>query len=133
MELDKKTSDELWGEDTPYSQVQIVRETRILGDKVTRTLYYVYASINPTTYKTLKRNEKKIKEPFIHNFLNNAEYISKEEGYRWYIYSKETNNPRQANKVAKELTELVISMHQKVSNILGLEPEKKVDAMPGYV
>ena len=62
MALDKKTSEELWGEEGPYSQVQVLKEIRILDDKVTREFYYVYANINPATHKILKKNKKKVEK-----------------------------------------------------------------------
>jgi len=137
MALDKKTSEELWGEEGPYSQVQVLKEIRILDDKVTREFYYVYANINPATHKILKKNKKKIKEDFIHEFLRDAEFKSKKEGYVWWLYGQEVYNSRGANQMAKKMSEMVIKMHNLVMELLGIEskynPIRDKSGYSGYV
>jgi sulfur relay (sulfurtransferase) DsrC/TusE family protein len=125
MVLDKKTSEELWGEEGPYSQVQITKEIRILDEKISREFYYVYANINPATYKILKKNKKKIKEDFIHEFLRDAEFKSEKEGYIWYLYTQQTNNPKEANIIAKKLTGMVIRMHRMVMKYLRIGVDRE--------
>lgn len=56
LKLNKKQIEEIWGEGGPYSQVQMVVETRILDDSVSRVFVNVDAQINPLTYKIIKQN-----------------------------------------------------------------------------
>lgn len=126
MKYNYKLYDELWGDDEPYSQVQVLKETRILGNKVVRTIYYVYANINPTTYHTLKKNKEQIKDSMILKFLRDAEYRSKKEGYEWYLYSQETNNSKRANIIANQMIKVVIKMHELVMEFLNLKPLKRI-------
>ncbi len=115
----------LWGDGGPYSQVQVLREIRILDDHVSRTFYYVKANVNPTTYATLKKREAEIEDEEIRAFLAEAAFISDEEGYEWTIYGQAALTPRGANRASDRATDAITRMHRLVMDALEIEPPPK--------
>lgn len=108
----------LWGEDLPYSQVYITKEIRILEYEVTRTFYFVHADINPATYEILKANKSKINNKDILTCLSEAEPAESGEGYTWQVLGTELITYQEAEKVANNVTEVVIEMHKLVMKFL---------------
>ncbi len=114
MAMTPEQMDGLWGDGGPYSQVQVIREVRILDDRVTRTFFYVKANVNPTTYATLKAMEGRLEDAEILDFLRDATFVSDEEGYEWAVYGGEADTAARANRVADRVREAIIRMHHLV-------------------
>ncbi len=82
MNLSEKQRDELWGVEGPYSETRLTIETRILDDSVSRIFVVVEASINPFTYRIIKRNRKKFSDDeMIQQLLDNSSYRGMKYGY----------------------------------------------------
>jgi len=72
----------LWGDDTPYSQVNLIEQTRVLGDGISRIFLVVEAEINPFTFEyALAHRQLFAGEPAILQLLEHAEYRGPMEGY----------------------------------------------------
>ena len=112
----------LWGDGGPYSQVQVVREIRILDNSVSRTFYRVTANINPTSFQIMKKLKGQIRDEVILGCLAQAKFTSREEGYVWHVYGEPSDRPHAANRVAKLATAAIIHMHQLVMQELGKAP-----------
>ncbi len=122
MAITREQMGGLWGDGGPYSQVHVIREIRLLDDGVCRTFYYVKANVNPTTYAVLKGIEAQIEDEDIQAFLNEATFVSDEEGYEWHVYGQPAFTSRGANRASKKVTDAIIRMHRLVMDTLGLEP-----------
>jgi len=120
----------LWGDGGPYSHVHVIREVRILDDRVSRTFFYVKASVNPTSYATLKAMEARIDDPEILDFLRQATFVSEEEGYEWAVYGKEAATAAGANRVAGRVRDAIIRMHHLVMEALEVTPPRLSKAPP---
>jgi hypothetical protein len=114
---------DLWGDEGPYSQVQVIREIRILDDSVSRVFHYVTANINPTTFRILQELKGRIQHPGILACLAEGKFVSPEDGYEWTAYGECSDSPRTANKVAKQIAELIIRMHHMVMQELGMRSD----------
>ncbi len=119
----------LWGDGGPYSQIHIIRELRILDDHPSRTFYYVKANVNPTTYAVLKRMEAEIEDEEIRAFLQNASFVSDEEGYEWTVYGQAALSPRGANRASEKVADAIIRMHRLVMDTLEIEPPKVMEGL----
>ena len=119
----------LWGDGGPYSQIHIIREVRILDDHPSRTFYYVKANVNPTTYAVLKRMEAEIEDEEIRAFLQNASFVSDEEGYEWTVYGQAALSPRGANRASEKVADAIIRMHRLVMDTLEIEPPKAMEGL----
>ncbi|MDR2415938.1 MAG: hypothetical protein LBD75_05020 [Candidatus Peribacteria bacterium] len=68
MKISGKQKKRLWGYSNeklpygPYSEVQIITETRIIDDHVSRTMMFVEAHINPLTFEIVTANADKFDE-----------------------------------------------------------------------
>jgi len=132
MEPTQEALDGLWGDGGPYSQVQVIREVRILDEAVSRTFHYVKANVNPTTHAVLQARAREIEDPEIQDFLRGATFISEEDGYEWVVYGKQAQTPRGANQAAEEATAAVIRMHRLVREAFGLPaPRQQGEDRPG--
>src|SRR5574341_1715327 len=89
MAITQGQIDGLWGDGGPYSQVHVIREIRILDDEVSRIFHYVKGNVNPTTYAVLKTMENDIEDEDIRAFLQEATFVSDEEGYEWHVYGQQ--------------------------------------------
>jgi hypothetical protein len=125
MTLTREQMDNLWGDGGPYSQVRVTREVRILDDAVSRTFYFVKANVNPTTYESLRAMEAQIEDAEIQAFLKEATFVSDEEGCEWYVHNQPAATPRNANRVAAQVTAAIIRMHRLVMEKLDLSPKRK--------
>jgi len=90
MKLGQKERDKLWGTDGPYSEVQLIVETRILDDYVSRIFVCVEVHINPFTFEMIKKNRKLFDDdPLIIEFLDHSEYRGQPFGYVTCAYQQE--------------------------------------------
>ena len=119
----------LWGDGGPYSQIHIIRELRILDDRPSRTFYYVKANVNPTTYAVLKGMEAEIEDEEVRAFLQNASFVSDEDGYEWTVYGQAALSPRGANRASEKVAEAIIRMHRLVMDTLEIEPPKAMEGL----
>jgi hypothetical protein len=124
MALTPEQKQSLWGDEGPYSQVQVIREVRILHEGLGRTFFYVKANVNPTTYHTLKAMEAQIEDQEVLDFLKDAAFVSDDEGYEWHVYGQEAMTPRGANRMADQVTDVVLRMHRLVMDRLELRPPR---------
>lgn len=127
--LQPQENADLWGEGGPYSQVQVIREIRILDDSVSRTFHYVTANINPTTFRVLQELKGQIRDRAILACLAEAEFVSREDGYEWTAYGECSESPRMANRVAKQVTDVVVRMHRLVIQELSKSPDTSKDTV----
>lgn len=128
MKLSDKQIAELWGEDGPYSEVHITRESRVLDDEISREFYSVVLKINPTTVKVLKKEKLRSDKKYIKNLLSLAEYKSWEEGYIVVLYNRQNIDESveiEAYKVYREAQTLVCELHSIMMETIGLKDVKE--------
>lgn len=64
----------MWGGDGPYSQVNVIEQTRILDDSISRVFLVIEAEINPFTFEYIKKNRKKFEnDEVVLQLLDSAE------------------------------------------------------------
>lgn len=101
-----------------YSQVNLEIEERILDNAVSRTFVYVKASINPFTYRFVKKHIKHFKnDPFVQHIMNQGKYKNFESGFESHVHGSEyisQKEMRNARKILIETRKAVIRMHQFV-------------------
>jgi hypothetical protein len=127
-QLTRQEVESLWGDEGPYSQVQVIREIRILDERVSRVFHYVTASINPTTFRILQKRKARIRDQAILVCLAEAEFVSDEDGYEWTAYGESSESPRAANRIAQRVTDVIARMHRLVMEELGMisdEPKER--------
>jgi len=124
MKLSKSQIDKLWGEDGPYSQANLIIQTRILDDTVSRVFVEVEVDINPLTYEIIKQNIKKFKDdPMVTQLIDHADFRGQEFGYVSCAFSCEYYDESVMNEAKKALEytkKTVIKMHKFVMNLLDL-------------
>ncbi|MFH1653978.1 MAG: hypothetical protein ABIE74_07960 [Pseudomonadota bacterium] len=127
--ITRKQSDELWGEDGPYSQAQLIEEERILDDSISRVFVIVSVNINPFTFKYVKKHRKKFaNNHIIQSLLDASKYQGTKDGYCCYVFHAEYVNEQvmqEARHYLKIARETIILMHKFVMKWLGLEVEKQ--------
>lgn len=107
----------LWGEDEPYSEAKLVFNTRILGDHISRVFVEVEAHINPTTFRTIKKNKHQFeKDPVITQLLETARYENKSNGYLVSAGMEEwSDDPKMMERAQERLRymkDTIIRMHE---------------------
>lgn len=121
MKLSDEQREKLWGEDGPYSQVNLIVQNRILDDSISRTFLIVEAEINPLTFEIIKDNRGEFENSeIIKQLLEKADYRG-EFGYVICSYEREFINKKDMEKAqqAVEYTrEAIIIMHRFVIKIL---------------
>ena len=122
MKLTQRQLDKLWGEDGPYSQANIIIQTRILDDKVSRVFIEVEVEINPLTYEIIEQNIKQFKDDMmITQLIEHADYRGPEFGYVSSAYSCEYYDEsvmKEAKKRLEYAKKTIIKMHKFVMNLL---------------
>ncbi len=130
QKLTKKQKDLLWdGQGNgPYSQMNLIKQIRILDDLVSRVFLVVEAEINPTTFEIVKsnRHEDEFKnDQIIQQLLDRAEYRGPQFGYVVAAFEEEYRNNKalaRAEYALKYTQESIIKMHKYVmenfSNLL---------------
>jgi hypothetical protein len=117
--LTNKQKEEIWGESGPYSEAYLIFETRILDDEISRIFIEVEASINPLTYKLIKKHIDQFDNDLrVKNIIEYAEYRDRDHGYISYLFSApyESSLLETANKILRETEEAIIRMHKFVLN-----------------
>ncbi len=124
MKLTKIQIQEIWGDDGPYSQVQMIVETRILDDSVSRIFINVEAQINPLTYKTIKQNINKFEDDEkIQQLFDHAQYRGNSYGYVASSFSEEFTGPdvlERAQFAVEYTKESIIKMHKFVMDLFDI-------------
>ncbi len=73
--LTKKNRDDMWGEDGPYSEVNLSEQTRILDNAISRIFLVIEAKINPFTFEFILKHRKKFSDDeAIQQLLDHAEF-----------------------------------------------------------
>lgn len=120
MKLNKKQRGMLWGESGPYSQANLIRQVRILDDRVSRVFLVVEVDINPTTFEMVKkyRDSKEFKNNIIiQQLLNSAEYRGPHFGYVSMAFEAEYRDEMvmwSAEAALKYSQKNIIKMHKFV-------------------
>lgn len=121
MNLSDEQREKLWGEDGPYSQVNLIVQDRILDDSISRTFLVVEAEINPLTFEMINNNREEFKDSeIIRQLLDKADYRGK-FGYVICSYEKEFRNKKDMEKAqqAVEYTrKAIILMHRFAMKVL---------------
>lgn len=122
MELTEKQREQLWGDDGPYSQVNLIVQDRILDDSVSRTFLVVEAEINPLTFEIVRDHREEFKDNvMIQQLLDMADYRGK-FGYVIASYDAEFMNQEdmeKAQRAAEYTRGVVILMHRFTMRVLG--------------
>lgn len=123
MKLSEEQITKLWGETGPYSQANLVIQTRILDDKVSRVFLVVEAEINPLTYELVKKHKSKFQDDIkIMQLLKNAEYRGLAFGYVAGAFEAEYRDENVMQEAQMRLTytkETIIKMHKFVMDLIG--------------
>ena len=125
MKLTQQQSDKLWGEDGPYSQANLIVQTRILDDKVSRVFVEVEVDINPLTYEIIKQNMKQFKDDqMITQLIEHADSRGQDFGYVCSAFSREYRDESvmEEAKMRLEYTKkTIIKMHKFVMDLLDIK------------
>lgn len=126
MKLTQKQIDKMWGETGPYSQANLIIQTRVLDDKISRVFLVVEADINPLTYELIKKHRAQFaNDPKILQLLEHAEYRGQEFGYVTSAFEAEYKNEsimREAQERLKYTIETLIKMHKFVMDLIKKYP-----------
>jgi len=124
MKLSQRQLDKLWGEDGPYSQANLIVQTRILDDKVSRVFVEVEVEINPLTYEIIKQNIKQFEnDPMISQLIDHAENRGQEFGYVSCAFSRQYYDEsvmKEAKKALEYSKKTIIKMHKFVMDLLDI-------------
>lgn len=121
MKLTKSQKDKLWGEDGPYSQVQLIIETRILDDSISRIFVLVEVHINPLTFEIIKENRDQFKDDkMIQQIIDFSEFRGDEFGYVSCAFQKQHTLKvlKEANHHLEYAEMTIIKMHKFVMDLL---------------
>lgn len=129
MKLTQKQYDKLWGEDGPYSQANLIIQTRILDDKVSRVFVEVEVDINPLTYEIIKQNINRFKnDPMITQLIDHADDRGFEFGFVSCAFSAEYHDEsimKEAKRRLEYAKKTIIKMHKFVMDLLDISPDEK--------
>jgi len=122
--LTKKQIEMLWsgGGKGPYSQAKLIKEVRILDDRVSRIFLVVEVEINPTTFELVEkhRNDKEFKNDIVvQQLLDYSEYRGPEFGYISMAFQREDTDERmviEAELALQRSQDTIIKMHQFIIN-----------------
>lgn len=114
----------LWGEDGPYSQVNLIIQTRILDDSVSRVFIEVTSEINPFTFEFIKKYRKKFRNnEIVQQLLDHSENLGGIKGYLSMVFSEEFKDNSvmdEAQKAVKYIKETILIMHTFVMGEIGM-------------
>lgn len=128
--LKMKLTDEqifgLWGQTGPYSEAEIVIQTRIMDDKVSRVFVEVQAKINPTTFKVVKANRHHFADDIpIQQLLDHSRDTgAKEFGYLTNAFMAEYIDEsvmKEAKRRLEYVKKSIIKMHKYTMELLDLK------------
>lgn len=115
----------MWGEDGPYSEVNLIEQMRILDDSISRIFFVVEAKINPFTFEFVQRHRKQFDgDETVLQLLDHAEYRG-DFGYMVEaveVELQDEDSKRFARKQADITMQTVIRMHKFVINEFDLRP-----------
>lgn len=124
--------DAMWGGDGPYSQVNILEQSRILDDSISRVFLVVEAEINPFTFEYVKKNAKKFEnDEAVLQLLKYAEYRGK---FGYVVGAGEVEiiikgARKFAEKQRDATIETIIRMHTFVINECNLQTNTNFGVM----
>ena|SRR3989338_757046 len=122
MKLTRKDMDKLWGEEGPYSEAQLIIETRILDDRVSRIFIIVEMYINPFTFEMIHKNRKLFtSDPLIQQLLNHSEFRGQSFGYVSCAFEEEYTGSEVMKRAKQNLEyskKTIIKMHKFVMSLL---------------
>lgn len=122
MKLTQGQIYKLWGETGPYSQVNLIIQTRILDNRISRVFLVVEADINPLTYELVKKYRAQFADdPQILPLLDHADYRGQKFGYVVSVFQDEYRNEnvmREAQRQLKYTNEALIKMHEFVMDVI---------------
>lgn len=120
MKLTSQQRDKLWGDTGPYSQANLIMETRILDDRVSRVFLVVEVEINPFTYEFVQKHRAKfVDDVKITQLLVQAVYRGPSFGYTASAFEAEYVDEsvmHEAQEHLKYAVETLIIMHKFVLN-----------------
>ncbi|MDA3840773.1 MAG: hypothetical protein PF572_06855 [Patescibacteria group bacterium] len=123
MKLSNKQREQLWGEDGPYSEVNLIFENRILDDKDARNYYYIKIEINPLTFDIVEKNLDDFKDDeWVMSIYESHEEREDGNGYEAYPFRTEyieKSDYKKAQAALKESKKAVTKMHKYVMQVLG--------------
>ena len=126
----QKQLDKLWGEDGPYSEVDLSIQTRILDDRISRVFINVEVKINPFTFELIKKHRNKFKDnPMIRQLLDHAEYRGQSMGYVSCAFEDEFVDKgvmEMAHQHLDYARETIILMHEFVMDYLEISKTPRV-------
>jgi hypothetical protein len=129
MKLTQKQREKLWGEDGPYSEAYLTFETRILDDSVSRTFVTVEVSINPFTYKLIKKNRKLFADDImIRQVLDHSDYRGQAHGYVASVFRGEYADEDVMEEATPHLEyakSTIIKMHKFVLTAISTDEKKR--------
>ncbi len=125
LRLTKRNKEDLWGDDGPYSEINLSEQTRVLDGTISRVFYVVEAKINPFTFEfVLKHREEFSGDEAIQQLLDHAEFRGPFDGYVVSAGEEETTNEKSfdlARAYRSMAVENVIKMHNFVIRSFGLQ------------
>ena len=128
MKITERQKDELWGEDGPYSQANLIIQARILDDRVSRVFLVVEVDINPLTYRVVKKHRDEFNDDLmIQQLLDHSKYRGQEFGYVSCSFEAEyTDNEvmEEAKKHLEHSKNTIIKMHKFIIDWLSNNQNK---------
>jgi len=122
VRLTQKEIKRLWGDGGPYSQVNIVIQSRILDFELARTFVIIRTEINPLTFEIIKEAKSVLyNNPIIKDILEYSFYCGEEEGYVANIYHREyvsKKNMDEAKEILIKAQDAIIEMHKFAMTII---------------
>ncbi|MCX6752286.1 MAG: hypothetical protein NTZ87_02185 [Candidatus Nomurabacteria bacterium] len=120
MKPTKKQTDGLWGESGPYSEVNLIKQVRILDDQISRIFLIVEVNVNPTTFEIVfeNRNNTEFKDDIIvQQLLDTSDYRGSNFGYVSMAFEGEYTDEEvllKAGNHRKYCEETILKMHKFV-------------------
>ena len=122
MKLTAKQRDRWWGDDGPYSQVNLIKQVRVLDDRVSRIFLVVEVEVNPLTYELAREHRDKfLDDPMILQLIDNADYRGDNFGYVAVAFATEyldEDAMQRAEECLKYATETITKMHRFIMDIV---------------
>ncbi len=129
MKLTQKQRDNLWGEDGPYSEAQLIFENRILDDYISRLFIYVEVHINPFTFETIKKNRELFADDMtIQQLLDHSDFRGQHHGYVSCAFRGEYRDEEVVQRAKEHLnyaTQTIIKMHKFVQTVINADKRKQ--------
>ena len=115
----------LWGEREPYSEAKITVNHRIMGDGISRVMVEVEGSINPTTFRLVKKNARAFVDDIpVLQILQTARYQGRRYGYLISAGEEEFEDALSIERAEHKVTYMqaaIIRMHVFAMRYYGLQ------------